>query len=399
MARNNRIQVEAEVAADPMEIYRMFTNSTLLREWLADDALARPIKDGRLYLSWSDGYQTAGRFTKLEPGRTIGFTWNASDEKGPTDVKVSLKPTEKGTRVRVRQSGFDDSKSGKKSASALKAAWESSLENLASVTEDGADLRITRRPMLGVLIEEEVTADRSAGHGVDHGLRLSGVVQGMGAENAGLSSKDVIVGLGGRPVRTFADLLAAVSAHRAGDQVEVQFYREGQPHSAPMELSGRRIPDLPDSGPGLAAMVGAMYRRFHDNLVSVLEGITEHEASHSPGDGEWSVREILAHLIAGEVDAQSLLIEQIDSVERLYDGGGRNSDLRMRVSASSYPDTWAMVDAYRRAMAETIGLLDALPQDLRRSTFWRIAFGYSDGESHLNEHLEQIKAARASAGT
>lgn len=397
MARNNRIQVEAEVAADPMEIYRMFTNSTLLREWLADDALARPIKDGRLYLSWSDGYQTAGRFSKLEPGQSIGFSWNGSDEKGPTDVKVSLKPTEKGTRVRVRHSGFDDSKSGRQSASALKKAWESSLENLASVTVDGADLRITRRPMLGVFVEEEIRSDRASEYGVDHGVRLSGVVDGMGAQRAGLGSGDVIVGLDGRPVRSFADLLVAASAHRAGDEVEVEFYRDGHPHTAPMELSGRQIPDLPDSGSGLAAMVGAMYRRFHDNLVSVLEGITEHEASHSPGDGEWSVREILAHLIAGEVDAQSLLIEQIEGVERLYDGSFGNSDLRMRVSASSYPDTWAMVDAYRRAMAETIGLLDSLPGDLRRSTFWRIAFGYSQGEDHLTEHLEQIKAARASA--
>ncbi|MGH9196545.1 MAG: SRPBCC family protein, partial [Acidimicrobiia bacterium] len=165
MARTTRIQVETEVATDPIQTYRMFTNSTLLREWLADEALASPVEEGRLYLSWSDGYQTAGRFTELEPGRSIGFIWNGTDEKGPTKVKVTLKPIAAGTLVRVRHSGFDDNKTGRRSAAALEAAWESSLENLASVTKDGSDLRITRRPMLGVYVEDEVTADRAAAFG------------------------------------------------------------------------------------------------------------------------------------------------------------------------------------------------------------------------------------------
>jgi uncharacterized protein YndB with AHSA1/START domain len=397
MARNNRIQAEIEVRADPSATYRMFTNSTLRREWLADEALARPIKDGRIYLAWSDGYQTAGKFRKLEPDRSIRFSWIGTDEKSPTDVKVTLRPIEKGTRVRVTQSGFEDSKSGRKSASDLKAAWESSLENLASVMQDGPDLRITRRPMLGVLLEDEIRSESAAQVGVDHGIRVSSTIEGMGAQKAGLTSGDVIVGLGGKTVRSFADLVVAVSTHRAGDEVEVEFYRNGQPHTASMELSGRQVPDLPDSGPGLAAFVGAIYRRFHDNLVATVEGSTEEEASQSPAESEWSVREILAHLITGEVDAHSQLIEQVEGLERLYDGGGGNSHLRMRISAASYPDTWAMIDAYKRAMAETVGLLDALPADLRRPAFWRIAFGYSDAESHLNEHLEQIKAARAAS--
>jgi uncharacterized protein YndB with AHSA1/START domain len=396
MARTTRIQVETEVATDPIQTYRMFTNSTLLREWLADEALASPVEEGRLYLSWSDGYQTAGRFTELEPGRSIGFIWNGTDEKGPTKVKVTLKPIAAGTLVRVRHSGFDDNKTGRRSAAALEAAWESSLENLASVTKDGSDLRITRRPMLGVYVEDEVTADRAAAFGIDHGVRLGGVVPGMGAEKAGLSSGDVVVGLGGLPVRNYAEMRVAASAHHAGDVVDVEFYRDKEPQKASMELSGRQIPELPGSAAGVAAMVGETFRRFHDGLVSALEGITEEEAAHSPGEGEWSVREILAHLIIGEVDSQSLIVEEIEGVERLYDGGLGNSHLRTRVSAASYPDTWAMVDALRRAMAETVALLAGMPEDLRRSTFWRIAFGYSDGESHLFEHLDQIKTARSS---
>lgn len=395
MARTTRIQAETEITVDPIQAYRMFTNSTLLREWLADEALASPVEEGRLYLSWSDGYQTAGYFTKLTPGESIGFTWNGSDEKSPTKVKITLKPTDDGTLVRVRHSGFGDDKAGRRAAAAIKTAWESSLENLASVTSDGADLRITRRPMLGISPGEEITVDRANEFGIDHGIRLEGVVEGMGAQKAGLRAGDVLIGLGGLPIRNYADLRVAASARQAGDEVEVEFYRDGKPHTTPMELSGRLIPDLPGRADELAAMVGEMYRRFHDGLVSVLEGITEEEASQSR-DGEWSVKENLAHLITDEIDSHSRLIEGVDGVERLYDGATGNSNMRMRVSAAVYPDTWAMVDSCRRAMAETVGLLSALPEDLRRSTFWRIAFGYSEGESHLVEHLDQIKAARNS---
>lgn len=374
----------------------MFTNSTLIREWLADEALTSPVEDGRFYLCWSDGYQTAGHFTKLTPGKTIGFTWNGSDEKGATKVKVTLKPTDGGTSVRVRQSGFERDKAGRRAAAAIKNAWESSLENLGSVTSDGADLRITRRPMLGISPGQTITADLADEVGVDHGIRLEGVVEGMGAQKAGLRSGDILVGLGGLQIRNYADLAVAAAARTAGDEVEVEFYRDRQPHTAPMELSGRPIPDLPANSAQLAAMVGEMYRRFHDALVGVLEGITEEEAGSSH-DGEWSIKENLAHLITDEVDSHSRLIEGVEGSERLYDGvRGTNSDMRMRVSAAVYPDTWAMVDSCRRAMAETVGLLSALPEDLRRSTFWRIAFGYSQSESHLVEHLDQIKAARNS---
>jgi uncharacterized protein YndB with AHSA1/START domain len=394
MASKPRIQLKTAVATDPMQTYRMFTNSTSLREWLADEALATPLPGGRLYLSWSDGYQSAGKFKKLEPGESILFTWHGSDEKEATKVRVDFEPVESGTLVTIRHTGFTDDKAGRRAASALQAAWESSLENLASVTQDGADLRLTRRPMLGVFVEEEIAADPAPDRGATSGVRLGGVVDGMGADKAGLRGGDVIVSLGGLPVRSFAEMRVAASAHRAGDAVEVEFYRDAEPHKTQMELSGRSIPDLPNSPSGLAAMVGEGYRSFQDKLVSALNGISEEEANRAPSEGEWSVREVLAHLIMGEVDSQALLIEEIDGVERLYDQGFGNSHLRTRVSAASYPDTWAMVDALRRAMAETVGLLSALPEDLRRSAFWRIAFGYSQGWDHFDEHIDQMKAAR-----
>jgi hypothetical protein len=121
--------------------------------------------------------------------------------------------------------------------------------------------------------------------------------------------------------------------------------------------------------------------------------VSEEEASYKR-DGAWSIKENLAHLIADEVDTSARLVEEVEAAERLYDTGFGNSDLRMRVVAASYPDTWAMVDSYRRAMAETVGLLGGLPADVRRSTFWRIAFELSLREDHLNEHLEAIQALR-----
>jgi uncharacterized protein YndB with AHSA1/START domain len=393
MSRATRIEVENHIATDPMQTYRMFTNSTALREWLADQALASAFEKGPIYLSWSDGYQAVGQFTRLRPGEEVGFTWSGYGDPGTTKVKVSLIPDNGGTLVRVRQSGFKDNKAGRNLARALSRAWESSLENLASVMSDGADLRITRRPMLGIFTGEEVTFEKAGELGVDHGVRLEGVVDGMGAQAAGLASGDVLVSLGGAPVRNYAGLVAAVSPHHAGDEVAVEFYRGGEKHSVAMRLSGRPIPDMPRNPADLAAFLGDLYRRFQETLNKSLEGVSEEEAGHKR-DGSWSIKENLAHLLADEVDTHARLVELVERNERLYDGAGGNSDLRMRVSAGSFPDTWAMLDSYRRAMSETVGLIGGLADDLPRSTFWRISFDFSQREDHLNEHLEAIRALR-----
>jgi uncharacterized protein YndB with AHSA1/START domain len=392
----DEIKLETKVAADPLEVYRMFTNSTCLRYWLADVAVSSPRPEGRLYLAWDDGYQMTGSFRKIEPGQRVSFGWQGTGDPGPTRVDIRIKSVDGDALVRLRHAGFDAGKRGRKTLKTLQTAWAAAFENLVSVMETGADLRITRRVLLGIFVAEELTPELGARFGVDHGVRVGGIVEGMGAASAGLLAGDIIVGLAGRRVDGSGDLRSIVSEHRAGDTVEVEFVRAGETHRVTMDLAGRQYNPLPASGGELAARVEQAHQQFLPELDRALDGIDEKAAWRPPGEGEWSIREILAHLIEGEIDGHSFLIAQTEGVEPFYDGTFGNSNLRVRTCASSYPDTWSMVESIRRALAQTVSILTGLPEEVvaRRAVFWRIAFGFQDLEAHLTEHLEQIKVAR-----
>jgi membrane-associated protease RseP (regulator of RpoE activity) len=79
--------------------------------------------------------------------------------------------------------------------------------------------------------------DMSAGDAP--GLRLSGVRPGSPADAAGLRAGDVIVELGGRPVKDLYGYSDALYAHKPGDRVEIVFLRNGERGKASVTLGKR----------------------------------------------------------------------------------------------------------------------------------------------------------------
>lgn len=398
MAKKKRsIEQTCTVRAQPAEVYRMFTSSSAIREWLADVALATPREAGPLYLAWNDGNSAAGRYTELSPFRRVGFTWRGDADPVHTRVEVDLRPVEQGTVVSVRQSGFE--KGTKPQRRAFAAAWATSLENLVSVMETGLDLRFTRRPMLGVAVDRELDAEGAARIGlpVDHGVVLSGVVPGTGAAAAGLTSGDALVELDGVPLTGWASLGAILQSHHAGDTVSVKMFREGREETTELTLSGRPIPEVPETAVELADFVRSLYTRFDAELAACFEGVDEETAARKPAPTEWSAKEVLAHLLDGEGDSHSSIIETVLGVVRHYDGGFENSDHRTSVTAGSYPTVAGMLAALTRLEHQTVALLEGLPDRFvaRKSSFWPLAYGYTQAEIHFGEHLEQIKATLA----
>ena len=71
------------------------------------------------------------------------------------------------------------------------------------------------------------------------GLRLSGVRAGSPADAAGLRAGDVIVELGGRPVKDLYGYSDALYSHRPGDRVEIAFLRDGRRQVATVTLGKR----------------------------------------------------------------------------------------------------------------------------------------------------------------
>jgi Zn-dependent M28 family amino/carboxypeptidase len=72
------------------------------------------------------------------------------------------------------------------------------------------------------------------------GVKLSGVLPGTPAAQAGLQEGDVITGFGGAPVSDLTDYSEAMKLYAPGDVVVVDFTREGEPMQVEVTLTERR---------------------------------------------------------------------------------------------------------------------------------------------------------------
>jgi len=282
----------------------------------------------------------------------------------------------------------------------MQKGWKNSLENLASVLATGEDLRFVLRPMLGIIPDEftpEIAQQMSLP--VSEGIRLSDIVEGMGAQAAGLQADDVIVSMGGIETTDFSSFDKVISAYRAGDTVEVAFYRGSEQKSVMMELSRRPLPDIPWSAKELADAVAIKYKRIESRLDEFFVGVSEEEATFKPAPDEWSLKGILAHFIQGERFWHTRIDELASGYERFADDYGGNEDVFIEATITAYPTLQDMVQEYKRNKAETLNILANLPDDFiaRKGSYWRLAHDLLQDPFHFDSHMEQMQVALAAA--
>ena len=93
------------------------------------------------------------------------------------------------------------------------------------------------RGFLGVTIQEITPSlAQQFDLAVDHGVGIRGVQPGGPADEAGLEQGDIIVRLGSSEIRTSGDLFAALTEHRAGDVVEVEYFHNGNRETTEVTL-------------------------------------------------------------------------------------------------------------------------------------------------------------------
>jgi len=384
------------VKAPPAEVYRAFTNATALREWLCNIATVAPRAGGRLYLWWNSGYYTSGEFITAEPHEKIAFTWHGRGEPAPTKVQITFTAKDGSTHVAIEHVGIGTGKEWSKSILEIEKGWEKGLENLASVLETGEDLRFVLRPMLGIFFGD-YNADKAKELGVpvNEGIRLEGVVEGMGAQAAGMQKDDVLVNLAGVPTQDYFGLENALQHHRAGDQIEVVLYRGPEKKTLGMELSRRPIPEIPAAAKEFAETVRKRYAELEAELDKFFTGVSEEEASYKPAPDEWSVKENLAHLIQGERGTQSFLADLTSGQERYADDYGDNVHAYVEATVATYPTLKALIQELKRSDAETVEFIARLPAEFvaRKGSYWRVAYYLLDSPFHFHEHVAQMTAA------
>ena len=397
MARTT-IALEQRIEAPVSQVYQAFTNETALREWLCDAALAHPAKGGRIHLWWTSGYYSTGEYRKLAADEQVSFTWQGRGEPRETRVKVALRPDGEGTVVSLAHEQVGTGKKWAEAAEAIRRGWERGLENLQSVLETGHDLRLTRRPMLGIY-PNALNAEAIARLGVpvDKGMLIGNVVEGMGAHAAGLQAGDLITRIDEAKVGDWAALQAVLGAHRAGDEVAVTYYRGPEKMTTMMTLSARVIEEPPGAPATLAEASGKSDEDLLRRLDEALAGVSEELAGRRPDPTEWSAKEVLCHLIASHRSTHQWIIEVVGGQERWSDDWAGNLDIGHAGLLAVYPTVADLLAELRRSAAETRAMVAALPDSFvaRKGSYWRLAHGLVELPDHNEEHLNQIRAALA----
>lgn len=396
-SKTQTLRFKQIVEAPPAEAFRAFTKTSALQDWLSQAADVDPRPGGRLCVWWESGYYANGTFSAVEPGKKLVFTWHGRGELEPTRVQVSFAARDGSTYVTVAHSGVGTGAKWKAAASEIANGWETGLENLKSVLETGIDLRIARRPMVGIF-PAELSAGEAAALGlpVKGGIRLEGVIEGLGAKAAGLQRDDVIVGIGNKKVTDISTLGAALRGRQAGEEVAVTFYRNGEKQSVTMPLSGRSFPELPPDAQALAQAARGANAEVHAEFTKLLEGLSEAQAARRPVPHEWSIKEILAHFIATERDMQSWMAEMLNDGRPGYSLEFRpNVPARVAAVVAVRPTIAALLEELRCSQEETVQMLAALPEEFvaRKHLYNRVASWIVQvTRGHLfEEHGDQIR--------
>ncbi|MFC1463216.1 MAG: SRPBCC domain-containing protein [Candidatus Brachytrichaceae bacterium NZ_4S206] len=379
------VSLKRTINAPAEHVYRAFTNATSLREWFCDGAMVQPRVGGRLYCQWDDGHALMGKYTALMPEKKIALDLRSDAEGSYSQCVVALATKDGVTLLQLTDSS--DGKLWIKTIDECEANWNAALDNLKSVLETGVDLRLARQPVLGVEIGEPKPGDE--------GVRLDGVTEGMGAREAGLQQGDVILSVSGKKTPSWNAIGAALNGHSAGDKVKVVFRRDGKTMNATVTLSARPMPEVPATAEALAEIVARKYTEVNRDLTQAFKGVSEEKAARAPAPGGWSARHVLAHLIAEERNLHTWLTDMIAGNEPWYDG--ETGALRIRLDAviNGFPTVQALLTELKRNEAETVALLNALPDEFvaRKGSYRRLALRMLSWPDHAREHLSQIIAA------
>jgi uncharacterized protein YndB with AHSA1/START domain len=388
------------VDASPEDVYYTFATGQGWRNWLCDSARFEARAGGSFQLAWASGRYSAGTVVECKRPEKVTLTWRGKDYPGPTSVEVELKGENGVTSVTILHRGFGQGKKWEPILNSAHKEWEKGLENLVSIFSTGEDLRVVRRPMLGIFLSDfDEDIAKELGVPVTKGVRIDQPVGGMGAERAGLQPSDIIVGMDGKSILGFDDLGEALRVHQAGDIVKVDVYRGSERISVDMELSRRPIEKFELDPVTMANKLREIDAEVIKELEKFFDGVTETEAEFSPSPGEWSAKETMAHLILSEQFAQTNISELICDGQREFNDEIGNVNAHHTAVLKVSPTIPELINRLKDGKEETATLLE-LAKELkaRKGVMWTFSVNNLQFPGfHERTHMDQMRAAIESA--
>ncbi len=393
---SREITQQVSVETTPELAFEALTRAPELREWFSDEARVEFSPGGRYEVRWNQGYRAEGKFTECDAPRRATVTWHGTGEPGETTVEFKVEPVESGVKVSVVHSGFGPGDEWDQVIQEAQKGWANGLENLKSTLETGVDLRLARRPFMGI-VPEVLTPERATKEGIaaEAGIYLNNTLEDSGARAAGLTRGDVIVAIDGKPTPSFSELTPILEAHHAGDVLDVELVRGERRERVQMTLGQRPQAAVPDTAEDLARILAERYTETSAELQAAIEGLSEEEAERCPAEGEWSVKHVLAHLSISERDLQAFLATV--ALDGWADGGEGNPTTipgRLAAVLAMTPTVQGLVERFLADEAETVAFVRGLPEETvaHKARFYRIGQYLLGPPDHTREHVAQIAA-------
>lgn len=395
------LRYERTIPGKPEDVFYAFSTPQGWRDWLCDAAVFRAYAGGSFHLSWNDGWYASGTVEGLEKASKVELTWHGKGDPADSSVRIGLNPDGEHTRVELEHTGFGEGEQWAESRKQAAHGWEVGLENLESIFDTGADLRVTRQPMLGIMgsdFNERIAAE--LGVPVTEGIRIGDAVEGMGPANAGMQGGDVVVEMDGTPIRDGPDLTTVLRRHRAGDKIGVSYYRGSELHEVEMVLSSRPIPETPLDPMQFAAAYRKVTAEVLEELKAALEGITESEADFA-SEGQWSIKENIGHLIEGEEFLPLWFRNLVMDNEPQYADPYENRLELYRAIIRVTPTLEGLVERLASAQELTARMIEECRDKLsrRKGVMWRaglylLHFPGAHEREHIEQMLQELEAAR-----
>ncbi len=147
-----------------------------------------------------------------------------------------------------------------------------------------------KRGMLGVT-GTELNADlaQSFGYSQSTGAFVNQVMKGSAADKAGIKAGDIITSVNGKPVKSFAQLRAAVATNRPGSEITMGVFRNGKNTEVTVKLDSEENFDAAAGGEGEVS-----------DIAPALKG-----ASFTDADGGVKVTQVAPGSVAARIGLKS----------------------------------------------------------------------------------------------
>ena len=326
------------------------------------------------------------------------MTWIGRGEPGWTQVDVVIMPTEnQAFKVVLRHSGIGQSEAWVTARDQISKGWELGLDNLKSTLEEGRNLRLMNRPLIGIFpYEYDIYSDsekKRLGFPVDYGVLVSNVVPNYGADKAGIRSDDLIVAIDGLKVDNIAGLFGVISEFAPGDQITIEAYRGSERLTFTVDTTPQIVQALPGSPEELAKEIEANSTRLLETLDKVVSGVSEAEASYSPGGEKWSVKETLVHFILHERNLQTWINDLAYDPACSCEVNPGHCLFRIRATLTTYPTLNDLMAELRRSFKETVATVAFLEPSftLRKASYWRLGYELLEKMLPYQEYVRHME--------